>query len=376
MRVTIESLYKSFQTLRGRVHAISDVNMEISDGEFFVLLGPSGCGKSTLLNLLAGLEKPSDGEIRFNDRIISSTRRKIYIPPGKRDVSMVFQSYALYPHMSVEENIAFPLKVAKISKDIIQNRVIRIAGQLDISDLLKRRPAELSGGQRQRVAIGRAIVREPDLFLLDEPLSNLDAQLRNSTRVMIKKLQRELGITTLYVTHDQTEAMTLGDRIALFKGGKIIQIASPSQLYERPINPFAARFVGTFPMNMLEGKLIRNESSYELCYRENSISFDRSDFLSANYCGDPMTTESITKLNDGDVTIGFRPEHARISDPDKGTLNGCVDSLELLGRETLVHIKTSFGELLVLVEGDGRRYRQGENVSVHIDPRRLHIFDI
>lgn len=344
MIVTIESLRKNYYTLRGRVDAIRNIDLQINDGELFVLLGPSGCGKSTLLNLLAGLEKPTGGEIRFDNKIMASDRKKTFVPPGSRDVAMVFQSYALYPHMTVEQNIAFPLKIAGISEKHIRESVMRFSDLLGIREILKRRPAELSGGQRQRVAIARAIVRRPALFLLDEPLSNLDAQLRTNTRVEIKRLQRELGVTTLYVTHDQTEAMTLGDRIALFKDGRIIQVATPTELYEKPVNTFAARFIGTFPMNFLKGRIIEENSHSRYFHDEN-------------------------------FTTGFRPEHTRISEPGKGLIDGKIVAQESLGRETLIHVETNHGIIMALESGGSVDHPPGERVSILPDSKRLYLFE-
>ena len=251
MILSFHAVSKTFLSLRGPVPAVRDVDLLVEDGELFVLLGPSGCGKSTVLNLAAGLERPTSGEIRFDGGIVASRERRIFVPPGKRNVAMVFQGYALYPHLNVRENIAFPLRVAGEARGEIDRAVARTASMLGIGELLKSRPSELSGGQRQRVAIARALVRRPRLFLLDEPLSNLDASLRTATRVELRRLQRSLEVTTLYVTHDQTEAMTLGDRIALLRDGSVLQVGTPRDLYENPRTPFAASFIGPYPMNLL-----------------------------------------------------------------------------------------------------------------------------
>ncbi len=231
MKLTLISLAKTYRSLRGPVHALKELSLEVEDGEFFVLLGPSGCGKSTVLNLVAGLEKPTSGEIRFGEEVVAAPEKRIFSEPRQRDVAMVFQSYALYPHMSVFDNIAFPLRVSGENRQQVRQAVEVAASTLGIAELLAVRPAELSGGQRQRVAIARAIVRKPKLFLLDEPLSNLDANLRTITRTELRLLQRKLGITTLYVTHDQVEAMTLADRMAVLKDGKLMQIGSPDAVY-------------------------------------------------------------------------------------------------------------------------------------------------
>lgn len=257
MNVELTNITKRFISLRRRVVALENVSLEINEGEFFVLLGPSGCGKSTLLNLIAGLGKPSSGQIRFDDRTVADMDNRIYLSPKERNVAFVFQSYALYPHLNVFENIAFPLKIGRQKTLEIKNAVEQTAATLEISDLLTAKPAELSGGQRQRVAIARAIVRKPNLFLLDEPLSNLDAQLRIAMRAEIKDLQNQLGITTIYVTHDQTEAMALGDRIAVLNQGKIEQVGTSKALYEDPASIFVAQFIGSPPMNLLKTSLAR-----------------------------------------------------------------------------------------------------------------------
>ena len=251
MKLSLDSLGKTFRSRRGTVQALKELSLSIEDGELFVFLGPSGCGKSTVLNLAAGLEKPSTGEIRFDDQVMASAGKKIFFPPRQRDVAMVFQSYALYPHLSVFDNIAFPLRVGGENPKRIRDAVHKTASTLGIGNLLEARPAELSGGQRQRVAIARAIVRKPRLFLLDEPLSNLDANLRTSTRAELKVLQRKLRVTTLYVTHDQVEAMTLADRMAILKDGKLMQTGSPGEIYNNPDSPFVASFVGSPPMNLI-----------------------------------------------------------------------------------------------------------------------------
>lgn len=251
--VEFKAIRKSFSARRGTVAVLKDISLTIEPGEFFVLLGPSGCGKSTLLNLVAGLERPDNGVIRIGTTPVFDGSVGLCQSPFERDVAMVFQSYALYPHMTVAANIDFPLTNMRPRPDKIERekRVRETAALLHITDLLDRKPAELSGGQRQRVAIGRAIVRKPRLFLMDEPLSNLDAQLRTTMRTQLKALQRELGITSIYVTHDQVEAMTLGDRIAVMHGGVIEQVGTPADVYDNPASPFVARFVGAPPMNLI-----------------------------------------------------------------------------------------------------------------------------
>ena len=256
-RIVVENLGKDFFTLRrGRVRALKAIDLTVKPGTFFVLLGPSGCGKSTLLNILAGIENPTAGEVWIGDRRVVSAATGQSVPPRRRDVAMVFQSYALYPHMTVYENIAFPLKMAKTDRHEIDRRVREVMATLEIDDLPDARPAELSGGQRQRVALGRAIVRRPKVLLLDEPLSNLDALLRTSMRGELKRIQREVKQTMVYVTHDQTEAMTLGDRVAVLKDGTLQQTGTPAEIYDAPDNRFVAGFIGTPPMNLLDGILL------------------------------------------------------------------------------------------------------------------------
>jgi multiple sugar transport system ATP-binding protein len=255
LKLSIKKLKKEFSSLRGKVAAVEGLQFEVADKELFVLLGPSGCGKSTALNLIAGVERPTTGEIWFDDRLVACTEKHVFLTPKQRNVAMVFQDYALYPHMTVFENIAFPLRIAGLARGIVEESVRKTAARLDIQDLFAAKPSELSGGQRQRVAIARAIVREPDIFLLDEPLSNLDARLRSQTRTELKSLQRMLGITTVYVTHDQIEALTLGDRIAVLKDGRAVQIGTPMELYDSPVNTFVAGFIGSPPMNLLKASL-------------------------------------------------------------------------------------------------------------------------
>jgi multiple sugar transport system ATP-binding protein len=362
MKVRLDHLSKRFVSLRGRHYALRDISLEISDREFFVLLGPSGCGKSTMLNLIAGLEKPTEGEIRFEDKLVASTDNRIFIPPRQRNVAMVFQSYALYPHMNVFDNIAFPLRIAHDAKGEIERAVHKTADMLQVTDLLKAKPAELSGGQRQRVAIARAIVRRPGLFLLDEPLSNLDAQLRLSMRTELKKLQRELQITTLYVTHDQIEAMTLGDRIAVLKNGGIEQIGTPEELYSRPMNTFVATFVGSPPMNLLDA----------------DVSFDDGGVLIK--IGPAMLRvprdvgSRFSDLNAGTVTVGIRPEDVGITGDDDASsaIEATVETVETLGRERLLHL-TVAGQRLAILTGEAG-CKRGQTVRIVLDAAKLHLF--
>ncbi|MBA2259658.1 MAG: ABC transporter ATP-binding protein, partial [Acidobacteria bacterium] len=309
----------------GQHHAVRGLHLEVEAGECLVLLGPSGCGKTTLLRLLAGLERPDAGTISIGNRVINE------LPPARRDVAMVFQNYALYPHLTVRRNIAFPLEVRRMPAVEIDARVRDVGARLGLDALLDRRPSELSGGQQQRVALARAIVRNPAVYLMDEPLSNLDAQLRTRTRGELKRLQRELATTTLYVTHDQSEAMTLGRRVALMKDGEIQQLGTPLELYRRPANTFVARFLGNPPMNLLDATL---ESS--------SITAGGMTWGHV-----PLTSTSAPAL-----TMGVRPEDIELSTEARpGWLQARVEVLEPLGNETLVTIKLPEGRLVARGSG-------------------------
>jgi multiple sugar transport system ATP-binding protein len=354
MKIVIDHCSMRFRTLRGTVDAVREVSLEIGDGEFFVLLGPSGCGKSTLLNLVAGLEQPTGGEIRFGEEMVAAPARRLFRTPRERNVAMVFQSYALYPHKSVFGNIAFPLQVAKEKTEKIREAVERTAALLGIAELLDRKPGELSGGQRQRVAIARALVRRPAVFLLDEPLSNLDAQLRAGTRTELKRLQQELGITTLYVTHDQTEAMTLGHRIALLRQGEVVQVGPPQELYDRPRTPFAATFIGSPPMSLLGARLEG---------RTLHLGQERLELPEA------ATPAGMT----GEVLLGIRPEHVSLTSEEKELiLSGEVKTVEPLGREFLLHVAAGGGEMRVLAGASPPE--RGKQVRLALDPRKLHFF--
>ncbi len=346
MRVELRGIRKEFRSLlRGKVEALKGVSLEVEEGEFFVILGPSGCGKSTLLNIIAGLEEPTSGEVRIGERLVA--RPGFSLPPKERRVAMVFQSYALYPHMSVRENIAFPLKVAGLSKEDIEKRVRRVASMLGIENLLEARPSELSGGEKQRVAIGRAIVREPDILLLDEPLSNLDAQLRLKTKEEIKRLQRELGITTLYVTHDQSEAMTLADRMAVMREGRVEQVGEPMEVYKSPANSFVASFVGMPPMNVFKRKVLM----------ERGRRFVKLFGL---------TLEVETEREE--VFVGFRPEKARIEEGGDAE----VSMVERLGDETLLHLSYGDDKAVVKLHGD-HPIELGKGVKLYL--RTYHVFE-
>ena len=297
--VKLENVSKSW----GDFKAVDDFNLTIEDEEFLVLLGPSGCGKTTTMRMIAGLEELSSGTIKIDDIIVND------LEPKDRDVSMVFQSYGLYPNMSVFENIRFPLKIRKIKKSLHEKLVMRAVKMVELEKFLKRKPAELSGGQKQRVALARALVRNPNIFLMDEPLSNLDAKLRVSTRAQIKHLQNKLKITTIYVTHDQVEAMTLADRVVVMNNGKIQQIGSPKEIYNRPFNTFVASFIGSPPMNLIPIS-IRNKTSISQDLKFSKIS-----------------------IKDGKYTLGFRAEDASIE--KTGNFTGPIYSIELLGDSTI-----------------------------------------
>ncbi len=362
MKLVLDRVEKRFLTLRGTVEAVRDISLEIAEGEFFVLLGPSGCGKSTLLNLVAGLERPTSGEIRFGSRPVALPGEKIFLPPGARNVAMVFQSYALYPHLSVYDIIAFPLRIAGGKKGKIDDSVKETAALLKITDLLDRRPGELSGGQRQRVAMARALVRRPEIFLLDEPLSNLDVQLRTDTRAELKRLQRELGITTLYVTHDQTEAMTLGDRIALLNEGKIVQVGAPRELYDHPGTPFAATFIGSPPMNLLPARMREGNNGTEIETADAVLELSKSEMGKVKGGGP------------AEVLVGIRPEHLFLRDKPTGqTFSGLIVDIEPLGRENLVYADIGGKELRALIEEDRK---VGERIHLGFDPERLHFFPV
>jgi multiple sugar transport system ATP-binding protein len=330
---------KNVEKFFGEHRAIKGINLDINPGEFVVFVGPSGCGKSTLLRLIAGLEKIDGGTLELEGRDITK------LPSSQRDLAMVFQSYALYPHMSVFENMSFALKLAKADPAVIQEKVSKAAKILNLSDYLHRTPKELSGGQRQRVAIGRAIVRAPKVFLFDEPLSNLDAALRGQTRIEIAKLHRDLGATTVYVTHDQVEAMTLADRVVVLRDGLIEQVGTPLELYDKPANQFVAQFIGTPQMNIV--------SVANLAQLGNIL--------------------GIAALADG--FVGLRPENVALSAADTGQFQAKVELVEALGAETLIYITTTGGTQLVARQNTRTNLSVGSDVGVSIDVTTAHFFD-
>jgi multiple sugar transport system ATP-binding protein len=346
--------------------AIEDITFEIPDGEFWVLVGPSGCGKSTILRTIAGLESATSGKLFIGDKLVNN------IPARQRDVAMVFQNYALYPHMTVAQNIAFGLQMRKTDPSTIQQRVMTVARSLSLEHLLERKPKQLSGGQQQRVALGRAIARKPQVFLLDEPLSNLDAQLRDDTRAELKQLHHELGITTIYVTHDQVEAMTLADKIVVLSGGRIQQIGDPQSIYKLPANRMVATFLGSPPMNILPGKFTGNN-------------FDVGGQILA--C--PADMRERTSIRDGQsVDLGIRPEHIKIiNEPPRcqerqeesvnsGLLLVEVKVVEPLGRETLIRSVLPGSMVVVNVQaGADVRPHPGDRISLELEMNQLFIFD-
>jgi multiple sugar transport system ATP-binding protein len=361
LRVALSGLRKVHRARGRTVAAVDGVDLEVDPGELLVLLGPSGCGKSTLLELLAGLEAPTAGEIRFDGRVVAAPARGILATPRERNVAMVFQSYALYPHLTVGENIGFPLRVGGARGAEIGAAVRAAAAAVDLDGLLEARPAELSGGQRQRVAIARALVRRPSLFLMDEPLSNLDARLRASTRGRIKTLQRELGVTAVYVTHDQHEALALGDRGAVLRAGKVEQIDSPAALLENPASAFVARFAGIPPMNLLRAGIVRSEGMAFAARPDLGWSLRLPSSLAA----------SAPAFEDG-LLLGFRPEHAGLEDAASGDgLPVRVAACEPFGRDHLVQVSAGSSSLSVLAP---RAAAPGTSLRLAIDPGRVHLF--
>jgi len=346
-QVVLKEITKGF---RHGVIAVDQVSLEIKDQEFFVILGPSGCGKTTLLRIIAGLEEADAGEIYIGSRLVN------YLAPKERDIAMVFQNYALYPHMTVFENMAFALKLRKLPKDEINRRVAEAAKILGIENLLSRKPGELSGGQRQRVAVGRAIVRHPKVFLFDEPLSNLDAKLRVGMRAELARLHQRLRTTIIYVTHDQIEAMTLGQRIGVMKDGKLIQVADPKNLYDHPVNRFVAGFIGSPPMNLYHGLVIKNPLR----------------FVNPSFTIEISASSIPSLVDDREVYLGIRPEHIKIS--QTATLSALVEVTENLGNEALVYLKIGT-EHCTLRTTPNRAPLPGETINIEFDQKNWHIFD-
>ncbi len=351
--VTLENVTKQF----GKVIAVNNVNIKIKKGEFIVLLGPSGCGKTTLLRCISGLEKVTSGKIYFDEKEVT------HLAPKDRNISMVFQNYAVWPHLKVYDNIAFPLKIKKVPNEDIEKKVEWAASILGIEELLGRYPHELSGGQRQRVAVARAIVMEPDVLLMDEPLSNLDALLRVKMRSEIKKLQESIKVTTIYVTHDQVEAMTMGDRIAVFKKGKLLQLGTSDEIYHHPTNLFVAGFIGSPQMNFIE---------VEAKERDGIIYIETKDFSI------PIPEQFRKAIEkDKKYIFGIRPEHIYLKEnPQVPTkkFKGNLYFVEALRSDTVLHINTSFGKIVAKIPGDVI-LKEGEEVEFYLDLEKIHIFN-
>ena len=368
--LSLKGIYKKYP---GGVIAVSDFNLEIKDKEFIVLVGPSGCGKSTTLRMIAGLEEISEGELYIGDRLVND------VAPKDRDIAMVFQNYALYPHMSVFENMAFGLKLRKTPRDEIKRRVDEAARILDIAHLLDRKPKALSGGQRQRVALGRALVREPQVFLLDEPLSNLDAKLRAQMRTELTKLHQRLGTTFIYVTHDQTEAMTMADRIVVMKDGLIQQVDTPQHLYDIPCNTFVAGFIGSPQMNFVDSVVRKEGNDFfvefgsEDTKRRLGVKFKIKLPASKNDKG------QLENYVDKEVIMGIRPEH--IHDEPKllkefpdGIVNANVEVTELMGAETYLYVNCETHHLIARVAPETTA-KMGEEIDITLEPEKIHLFD-
>ena len=358
--VSLKNIYKIYD---GDVVAVSDFNLEIDDKEFIILVGPSGCGKSTTLRMIAGLEDISKGELYIGEKLVND------VAPKDRDIAMVFQNYALYPHMTVYENMAFSLKLRKMPKDETRRRVEEAARILGIEELLERKPKALSGGQRQRVALGRAIVRNPKVFLLDEPLSNLDAKLRAQMRTEISKLYQRLGTTFIYVTHDQTEAMTMGTRIVVMNHGFVQQVDTPQMLYDKPCNKFVAGFIGSPQMNFIDGKISKKNGEFYLDFSKYSFRL-------------PASKSENGKLDayvGKEVTFGIRPEHVHdefefVSNAKDGILEAKVDVTELMGAEIYLYLIVDGSAITARVEPTSKA-KPGDVIKAAFDLEKVHIFD-
>ncbi len=358
-------------------HAVHKLSLDVADGEFLVLVGPSGCGKSTALRMIAGLETITSGELRIGDRVVND------LEPKDRDIAMVFQSYALYPHLTVRNNIAFALKLKKMPKEEINARVEEAARILELTENLDRRPGQLSGGQRQRVAMGRAIVRQPQAFLMDEPLSNLDAKLRVQMRAEVSKIQHSLNVTTVYVTHDQIEAMTMGDRVAVLSRGVLQQVDTPQNLYDNPRNVFVGAFIGSPQMNLLQATVMRNGDGTTLQVGSSTLTVPESVLASRPSLGGYVGRQ---------VAVGIRPEHlAAATDGAPDTIKGVIDVREGLGSEVILHMTTDAvgvdtsaaenqagtSDRVVVARVEPHTTAQvGERAVLGVDTSRLHLFDI
>ena len=363
--LSLRHIYKKYP---GGVTAVSDFCLEIKDKEFLILVGPSGCGKSTTLRMIAGLEEISEGELYIGDKLVND------IAPKDRDIAMVFQNYALYPHMSVFENMAFGLKLRKTPKEEIKRRVEEAARILDIAHLLDRKPKALSGGQKQRVALGRAIVRYPKVFLLDEPLSNLDAKLRATMRTELTKLHKSVGTTFIYVTHDQTEAMTMATRIVVMKDGLIQQVDTPQHLYDKPVNLFVAGFIGTPQMNFINAVVEKKNGEYYISFCGNTIKIPNSKYL--NEKEENVIEEYVGK----EIVAGIRPEALH---DDKMYLEKFADSVietdvevtELMGAEIYLYLIAGEEQNLIARVAASSQARAGDKIKIALDPDKIHLFD-
>ena len=362
--VQIKNLVKTYLDEHGNPSftAVKNINLDIKNGEFMVLVGPSGCGKSTTLRMLAGLENISSGTISIGDRVVNK------VHPKDRGIAMVFQNYALYPHMTIFDNMAFGLKLARKPKEFIQESVGKTAKTLGLEKMLDRKPGALSGGQRQRVALGRAIVRDPKVFLFDEPLSNLDAKMRVHMRSEISRLHTQLTTTMVYVTHDQVEAMTMGDRICVMRDGLIMQVADPLTLYRQPENIFVAGFIGSPPMNLLKGKVLKLDSGLAFVEDGETSALTiplrgKLEPLAAKYVGKP-------------IIFGIRPEHLsdQVSDPSHVPVTATVEISEPMGSESIVYFKSATGNLIARVPGE-HLYHPGDQLTVQLNMEKVHLFD-
>ncbi|MCL2842443.1 MAG: sn-glycerol-3-phosphate ABC transporter ATP-binding protein UgpC [Oscillospiraceae bacterium] len=358
--IALKNIYKVYP---GDVTAVHDFNLEIEDKEFVILVGPSGCGKSTTLRMIAGLEEITKGELYIGDRLVND------VEPKNRDIAMVFQNYALYPHMSVYKNMAFGLKLRKMPKEQIDQKVKEAAKILDIEHLLQRKPKALSGGQRQRVALGRAMVRNPAVFLLDEPLSNLDAKLRTSMRTELAKLHKRLQTTFVYVTHDQVEAMTMGDRIVVMHDGFIQQADTPQNLYDSPCNLFVAGFIGTPPMNFMDGEVVKVDDKYVVRVGDSDLPLLPSRFA----------PEKLTAYEGKPVVVGVRPENLHLepvymNQPTTGVITVSVDLAELMGSE--IYVYATYGARNIIAKVPPHtKIETGEQMQIAVDCNKLHLFD-
>lgn len=346
-----------------KAYAVKDFNIDIADQEFIVLVGPSGCGKSTTLRMIAGLEEITEGELYIGDELVNNAS------PKDRNIAMVFQNYALYPQMTVRQNMQFPLEILKMSKEEMKQRVEAAAETLGITEYLDRKPKALSGGQRQRVAIGRAIVREPKVLLMDEPLSNLDAKLRNQMRAEIIKLRERIKTTFIYVTHDQTEAMTLGDRIVIMKDGRIQQIGTPQEVFDHPRNQFVAGFIGVPQMNFYDGQLLCENGVY-------SVKVEDAVFTLSSEKQQRLTQQKVQPQN---VTVGVRPEHISLNKEDKPLINGTVDVSEMMGPAIHIHVKACEKDGIIIVPTIGlnaaQSFKIGSSIQFTFPCDVIHLFE-